>query len=109
MTKLDGSLSIDGELTPLMKLFLKRRSVRKYAPGSVSADQLLQIKQAAEGFERRLGIEETFFRILGPEDGAAQVRRAAMRGIIGKINPWLANTQAKHLMICGARYEAEHR
>jgi hypothetical protein len=91
----DGSLILRGEVTPLMRLLLQRRSCRRFGPGR---------RNAVDTFLVRTGF--TAPRIVIVDDPAQfdRVRDAAMAGIVGKINPWLAFTDARTMILCGAVY-----
>ena len=99
--KNDGSLNLRGEVTPLMKLLLQRRSRRKYAEGVATADQIAAILDCARAFQGRCGFTAPRIEILGGEE-RNHVVKAAMKGAIGAVNPWLAFTHAQHLMVCSA-------
>lgn len=103
MSKYDGSLHLDGRVTPLMELMLWRRSVRKYAEGRATAEQVTYILGCVDRFNEQCGFTAPRISVL---DGAERddVVRAATRGVIGKINPWLPRTRAQHVILCGAVY-----
>lgn len=103
MTKDDGSLHIAGSVTPLMQLLLRRRSVRKYAPGTATPEQLAHVLGCAQRFAEHQGFHHPRLSVVDG-DGQRAVVRAAMAGIVGKVNPWLAFTKARHLLLCGATY-----
>lgn len=103
MSKDDGSLHIDGSVTPLMQLLLRRRSVRKYAPGCATPDQLAHVLGCARAFAESQGFRHPRLSIV-EGDAMRGVVGAAMSGLVGKVNPWLAFTEARHLLLCGAVY-----
>ena len=110
MKKNDGSLSLHGTVTPLMELLLKRRSFRKYATGRASQEQVEHILTCVRLFQETAGFQHSRIAIVeqGPQFKA--IVKAAMSGVIGKINPWLAITRARHLILCGAIYaESDER
>jgi nitroreductase len=106
MSKLDGTLQLRGEVTPLMKLLLQRRSCRRYAEGSASAEQVAALLATVRRFQERTGFSAPRIAIVEGEAMRAVVK-AALGGVIGKINPWLPFTQARHLVLCGARCPEE--
>jgi nitroreductase len=99
----DGSLSLRGEVTPLMQLFLRRRSVRKYA-GSATEEQVEHVLSCARRFQERLRFEAVRLRVVPRGGEFDTLVSAAMAGVVGKTNPWLAFTRASHLLLCGAVY-----
>ncbi len=101
MSKYDGTLQLRGEVTPLMKLLLQRRSCRRYAEGSAGEAQIEALSAAIRRFQERVGFAAPRLAIVEGER-MREVARAAMSGVIGKINPWLAFTHARHLLLCGA-------
>ncbi len=104
--KHDGSLHKQGEVTPLQRVLLSRRSNRKFAPGEPSREQLSYIVACVDGFRAATKLEAPRIVIIErPEDHSAVIR-AAMKGLVGKINPWLPFMKAKHLILCGALYPA---
>ncbi|MBN1945457.1 MAG: nitroreductase family protein [Bradymonadales bacterium] len=104
MRKDDGSLNLKGEVTPLMQVLLKRRSVRKYGEGAASDDQVAHILECVDRFRQVAGFERSRIVILGDEPRFKAVIKAAMAGLVGKMNPWLALTRARHLILAGAVY-----
>ncbi len=99
--KNDGSLNLRGEVTPLMQLLLQRRSRRKYAEGAATDEQVAAILECACAFQERCGFDAPRIEILGGEE-RDRVVKAAMKGAIGAVNPWLAFTRARHLIVCSA-------
>jgi len=106
MSKDDGTLNLRGEVTPLMELLLRRRSVRKYAEGQATPEQVRYILDCVETFTGSAGFDAPRIRIVEGTERLAVIR-AATRGIVGKINPWLPRTRARHLILCGAVYPPE--
>jgi nitroreductase len=104
MKKDDGSLSLRGEVTPLMQLFLKRRSVRKYEGGTATEAQLEHVLSCARGFAARMRFGAPRLRLVARDGGFDTLVSAAMAGVVGKTNPWLAFTRAGHLLLVGAVY-----
>jgi nitroreductase len=104
VSKRDGSLTLHGRVTPLMDLFLRRRSVRKYSEGQATEEQVAYLLACADRFQQRAGFSAPWLAVVprGPEFDA--VLRAATAGLIGKTNPWLPFTKAGHLVLCGTRY-----
>jgi len=103
MSKYDGSLQLDGRVTPLMEVMLWRRSVRKYAKGRATAAQVAYILGCVDRFITRVRFTAPRISVVEGEERAAVVR-GATRGVIGKVNPWLPRTKAEHLILCGAVY-----
>jgi nitroreductase len=99
--KNDGSLNLRGEVTPLMKLLLQRRSRRKYAEGTATPGQVAAILGCARAFQERCGLTAPRIEILAGEE-RDRVVKAAMKGAVGAVNPWLAFTRAEQLMVCSA-------
>lgn len=106
MSKLDGTLQLRGEVTPLMKILLQRRSCRRYAEGSASAAEVAALEATVRRFLERSGFSAPRIAIVEGEAMRAVVK-AALGGVIGKINPWLPFTRARHLVLCGARCPEE--
>lgn len=103
MSKDDGTLNLDGEVTPLMKLLLRRRSVRKYEPGLATAEQVRRVLEGAQAFAARAGFSSPRLQVV-EGDTFDRVVKAAMAGLLGKINPWLAFTKVRQMIMCGAVY-----
>jgi nitroreductase len=101
MAKDDGSLNLRGAVTPLMRLLLSRRSVRRYREGQASPDQIVRILSCARTFQEHCGFVAPRLLVVGGTERDAVVA-AAMKGVIAKINPWLPFAKARHLMLCGA-------
>jgi nitroreductase len=101
MSKYDGNLQLRGEVTPLMKLLLQRRSCRKYAEGGATPEQVEELLATIRRFQELLGFDAPRFAVVDG-DRMREVIRAALGGVIGKINPWLPFTRAQHLILCGA-------
>jgi nitroreductase len=103
MRKDDGSLSLGGEVTPLMEVLLRRRSVRKYTPGAATEEQVAYVMACVQAFIGRVGFAAPRLRVVDGEERRAVVD-AATKGLVGKVNPWLPFTRAEHLILCGAVY-----
>lgn len=103
MRKDDGSLNLGGEVTPLMQVLLRRRSVRKYAPGAATDEQVAYMMACVQTFVSRAGFTAPRMQVVHGEE-RRQVINAATRGLVGKVNPWLPSTRAEHLILCGAVY-----
>ncbi len=99
----DGSLNLRGEVTPLMRLLLRRRSVRRYA-GPARDEDAAAVLEAAARFQERAGFTAPRLVAVRRGDGFESVVRAAMTGAVGLVNPWLSRTEASHLILCGAVY-----
>jgi len=65
MTKYDGTLQIDGVVTPLMKVLLQRRSVRKYESQPATGEQVRTIESVLEAFRDRMSFASPRVVILG--------------------------------------------
>ncbi|MBI5526769.1 MAG: nitroreductase family protein [Deltaproteobacteria bacterium] len=97
--KYDGSLSYKGTVTPLQKVMLWRRSFRKYRDGVVTAEQAAEIDAAARAFSGRMGFDSPAIRTtVAPAEFKAVVG-AALKGVVGKINPWLPFTKAGAMIL----------
>jgi nitroreductase len=101
MRKDDGTLNVRGEVTPLMQLLIRRRSCRKYASGSATADDVAGVLGCARRFAERCGFDAPRLLVVSGAE-RDDVAAAAMKGVIGKVNPWLAFTRAQHVLLCGA-------
>jgi nitroreductase len=97
--KYDGSLSYKGVVTPLQRVMLWRRSFRKYADGIVTADQAAGIDAAARAFSERMGFSAPAIRTTVDPAEFKAVVGAAMKGVVGKINPWLPFTRANGMIL----------
>ncbi len=102
--KYDGSLSRGGEVTPLQHILLARRSYRKYGEGEATREQLEYVTSCVERLIQVARLDAARIEIIGPGDERDAVVRAATKGLIGKVNPWLPFTKAPHLVLCGALY-----
>jgi hypothetical protein len=103
MSKHDGRLHLRGETTELMRLLLARRSVRRFGVGTASDAQLGALLDTARAFQQRCGwTAPRLVMVSGAERDA--VVKAAMRGWIALVNPWLPSTEAKHLLLCATTY-----
>lgn len=101
--KNDGSFEINGNISPLQKIMLNRRSFRKYSEGEVPDEKIDYILRSAEAFRNKAGFSAARLMIPGSED-RKRIIRAAMKGLVGKINPWLPFAKSSHLLLCGAVY-----
>jgi nitroreductase len=108
MRKDDGSLNLGGEVTPLMEVLLRRRSVRKYAQGAATEEQVAYVIACARSFVDRAGFSAPRLRVVDGEERQAVID-AATRGPVGIVNPWLPSTRARHLILCGAVYPDQAR
>jgi nitroreductase len=97
----DGALQIGGLPTPLMRLLLSRRSHRRYGAEPVTPEQVGAILEAAGLFCRQVGFLAPRLHIVAGQE-RARVVSAAMRGVVGLVNPWLPFSKASHVMLCGA-------
>lgn len=102
--KHDGTLTVDGEVTPLQRIFLSRRSCRRYAKGEANEEQLSYVLGCVEKLRGRGGLDAARVEVLGPGPKLDALVKAAMKGLIGKINPWLPFMKARHMLLCGAVY-----
>jgi hypothetical protein len=103
--KYDGSLEGEGgSVTPLSRVFLDRRSVRKYAKGEATQEQVGYVELCARAFATRAGFTAPRLQVVGAGPEFDAVVRAATSGLVGKVNPWLPFTQARHIILCGAVY-----
>jgi nitroreductase len=107
MSKDDGSLTLDGRVTPLMELLLRRRSYRKYDARPAPEEAVGYVLGCARRFQERCGFAAP--RIAAVPRGPAfeRVIRAATRGLVGMVNPWLSSTRASHLLLCAVVYPGQ--
>lgn len=97
--KHDGKLSHRGEVTPLQKTMLGRRSYRKYRDGAVTAAQAAEVDAAARAFCERMGYRAPVIRTTVDPAEFKAIVAAAMAGAIGKTNPWLIFTKASGMIV----------
>ncbi|HNS98612.1 MAG TPA: nitroreductase family protein [Polyangiaceae bacterium] len=99
----NGSLAgEDGTTSPLSRLFLTRRSVRKYEKGAASQQQVAYVEHCARSFASAMGFRSARLHVVGQGEQRDAIVRAAVSGVIGKVNPWLPFSHARHLILCGA-------
>ena len=103
MNKDDGQLRFHGAVTPLMQLLLRRRSCRKYGEGAASPEQIEALLERARSFQDRCGFRAPRLLVVSGAE-LERVVRAAMRGLMVTVNPWLPSTAARHLLLCGAAW-----
>lgn len=104
VSKDDGSLKFHGQVTPLMEVFLRRRSVRKYSEGRATEEQVAYVVGCADRFQQRAGFSAPRLVVVPRGPAFDAVLRGATAGLIGKTNPWLPFTKAEHFVLCGTRY-----
>jgi nitroreductase len=105
MTKDDGTLQFRGEVTPLMRLLLRRRSFRKYEQGRAAPEHVAEVLDCAKAFAARCQFEAPRLLVVS-DDELARVVAASMRGLMVTVNPWLPSARAQHLLLCGAVWPA---
>lgn len=105
--KRDGSLHLDGTTTPLMRLLLRRRSVRKYDSRPATQAQVDYVEGCVRAFCKRMGFTSPRITIVGRGEAFDAVVRGATSGLLGKINPWLPFTKASHLVLCSTVYPSD--
>jgi nitroreductase len=102
----DGTLNLRGATTPLMSLMLRRRSHRRHAIGRAAPEQVAHVIGAALAFMRSASFDKPRVVVVEGEEFSAVIA-AATGGLVGKINPWLPFTNARHMLLCGAVYPAD--
>jgi nitroreductase len=109
MPKIDGSLSLGGKVTPFMEVMLRRRSYRKYADEPAPDEAVSYVLRCAHAFQERCGFAAPRISVVprGPE--LDRIVRAATRGLVGMVNPWLGSTKASHLLLCAVVYPEDRR
>jgi len=109
MSKIDGSLSLGGKVTPFMEVLLRRRSYRKYADDPAPDEAVSYVLGCAQRFQERCGFAAPRISAVprGPEFD--RIVRAATSGLVGMVNPWLGSTKASHLLLCAVVYPEERR
>lgn len=85
--------------TPLSQIFILRRSYRKYSTKDVAPEIINEIEKTANLFILKLNLNHSYLIITRTRDELVAVIEAATEGFSGKINPWLKNTNAKHIII----------
>jgi nitroreductase len=104
MLRQDAFKSIAAGTSPLMQLFAARRSVRKYDTGRASAEQITYIEAVVARFRQRCALDAARIVVVDQETEFTAIVKAAMGGVVGKVNPWLLSTKARQLLLCGAIY-----
>ncbi len=83
----------------LQKIFIKRRSFRKYKKGELNNDIFDAIKCSVLLFQKKMGFSHSKIEIISDRQIFEKVIEAATSGIIGKINPWLRRTDASAIIL----------
>lgn len=104
----DGTLALDGTVTPIMRLLLQRRSHRKHGPGPVDPVRIQHVLVPVLAFLQGVRFASPRIEILDEGPAFDRVLAAATGGLIGRLNPWLRFTEARHLLLCGTVYPADH-
>jgi len=104
MLRQDAFKSIPAGATPLMQLFAARRSVRKYDAGRASAEQIAYLEAVVARFRQRCALDAARIVVVDQDTEFAAIVKAALGGVVGKVNPWLPSTKARQLLLCGAIY-----
>ncbi|MFW5878613.1 MAG: nitroreductase family protein [Myxococcota bacterium] len=100
----DGAFSREGGPSPLQRILLARRSHRKFGEGQATEEQIGRMMDAVALLMEKAGLRSARLEILGPGPERRAVIKGAMRGLLGKINPWLPFAKAGHMILCGAVY-----
>ena len=103
--KHDGSLNINGEVTSLMKIFLNRRSFRKYGDEIVPFEKIEYINKCLKAFITKTHFEYSDISIISDTQLIKNIKKAATKGFVGKINSWLNKSKAPFMILCGAIYD----
>lgn len=105
MKKEDGSLHLHGKTTPLIDVFLRRRSVRAYDDGKPPKEAIDYVMRTAFAFMKRNMFSAPRLMLIDDEKDFLGLVACAMKGILGKGNPWLSVTKARVMLLCGAVYD----
>jgi hypothetical protein len=97
--KYDGNLGYKGAVTPLQRIMLARRSVRRYEEGGVMADHVKALLETHGAFCRKMGFSASRIYIEHEKRDRDRVMAAACSGLAGKGNPWLPITKAQAVMV----------
>ncbi|MFA6034493.1 MAG: nitroreductase family protein [Myxococcota bacterium] len=95
----DGKLGYKGTVTPLQKVMLARRSMRRYQEGGVSPEHVSHLLSVSDGFCKKLGLGGVRMRIFAEKADRDRIIRASVSNILGKTNPWLALTKAQAVIV----------
>lgn len=83
----------------LQKIFIKRRSFRKYLKGEIKDNIVEMIKFTTDLFITRMGFCHLRIEIVLMGEMFRKIINAATSGVVGKINPWLKKTDATGLLV----------
>ena len=97
--KNDGNLGYKGDVTPLQKIMLARRSVRKYEEGGVTADHVKSLYAVHDAFCEKMGFKASRIYIEFEKQARDGVVSAACSGFMGKGNPWIPLTRAQAVIV----------
>lgn len=86
----------------LQKIFIKRRSFRKYMKKPVEKEKILNIKKSCEIFIEKRNFRHSTIHISEGADEFNRIVDSATKGFSGKVNPWLKKTNADTLMLAMA-------
>ncbi|MCX7943707.1 MAG: nitroreductase family protein [Deltaproteobacteria bacterium] len=76
-----------------------RRSFRKYAKREIEFEKIIEIENTIKDFQLTMGFKHSMVKVTKNKEEFESVIRAAKRGLVGKINPWLNKTNATNLLI----------
>ncbi len=92
-------------ISGLSRLFIQRRSFRKYSAKIVEQEKVDAIKKSAELFVSKMGLKFSRISITKDKEEFDLIVKSATSGILGKINPWLKNSTASHIIIAIANMD----
>jgi nitroreductase len=85
--------------TDLQRIFMLRRSYRKYSERPVELEKIMAIERSIRLFKEKMGYSNSDIRIIADDRGFSLVKDAATKGLIGSINPWLKSTKARCFIV----------
>ncbi|MGB9600191.1 MAG: nitroreductase family protein, partial [Myxococcota bacterium] len=86
----------------LQKIFIKRRSFRKYMKKPVEKEKILNIQKTCDIFIEKSGFCHSIIHITEVADEFNRIVDSATKGFLGKVNPWLKKTDADRLILAMA-------
>ena len=97
--KYDGTLNFKGEVTPLQKVLLARRSFRKYRAGAVEPEKLELIRSASREFCEKMGFTAPRLKYVVEPALYKDVVKSSFSGFLGRTNPWLPIAKSPVMII----------
>lgn len=83
----------------LQKIFIKRRSYRKYADIPIEPEKIEQIIKTVELFIAKMQLKNSKILLISDELTFKSIISSSTKGIIGSINPWLKSTKARGFIV----------